>query len=101
MAGQGAQPPVPFDILNTWSTCDTTIIRWRSHQKPDHVQGVSIAVVQPAKEGEGGGVGETRKWQIKAIYAEFNSGAWLNNLGNPQCGERDWEKKGWEVEVEK
>lgn len=83
--GQGAQPPVPFDILNTWNTCNTVIIRWVSHQEPDQVQGISIGEVQVAKEGEGGGVGVTGKYQIKTIWAEFNSGAWLINLGKPEC----------------
>lgn len=96
--GQGAQPPVPFDILNTWNTCDTVILRWRSHQKPDQVQGVSIAIVRPVMEGEEGGVGATGKYQIKTIFAEFNSGAWLNNLGNPECNKKNF--KGWEVDVD-
>lgn len=110
LLGQGSQPKVPFNILNIWQTCDTTIIRWRSHQKPDHVQGVSIAVVKPVPEGsaEDVGVGTDAKWQIKTLYAEFNSGAWFQNLGNPQCPAcecegrtgRDWEKDGWEVDVD-
>lgn len=72
-------------------------MRWRSHQKPDQVQGISIGVVRPTREGETGGVGETGSYQIKAIYAEFNSGAWLKNLGSPECEGK--EHKGWEVEV--
>ena len=86
IAGQGAQPPVPFKILNLWNTCNTVIIRWLSAQKPLPVQGVSIASVVPAIEGQGGGFGVgSQKWQISAIVAEFNSGAWLGNLGYPEC----------------
>jgi hypothetical protein len=77
LAGQGAQPPVPFKILNLWNTCDTVIIRWL---------GISIATVVPAIEGQGGGFGVgPQKWQISRILAEFNSGAWLGDLGYPEC----------------
>jgi len=86
LAGQGAQPPVPFEILNLWNTCDTVIIRWLSAQSPLPVQGISIATVQPAPEGQGGGFGVgSQKWQINKIVAEFNSGAWLGDLGYPEC----------------
>ncbi|KAH0370488.1 hypothetical protein KCU65_g2459, partial [Aureobasidium melanogenum] len=86
LAGQGAQPPVPFKILNLWNTCNTVIIRWLSAQTPLPVQGISIASVVPAIAGQGGGFGVgPQKWQISAIVAEFNSGAWLGNLGYPEC----------------
>jgi hypothetical protein len=85
LAGQGAQPPVPFKILNLWNTCDTVIIRWLSAQSLP-VQGISIATVQPAVEGQGGGFGTgPQKWQINRVLAEFNSGAWLGDLGYPEC----------------
>ncbi|KAI4852139.1 hypothetical protein E4T44_01679 [Aureobasidium sp. EXF-8845] len=85
LAGQGAQPPVPFKILNLWNTCDTVIIRWLSTQSLP-VQGISIATVQPAVEGQGGGFGTgPQKWQINRVLAEFNSGAWLGDLGYPEC----------------
>ncbi|CAD0088092.1 unnamed protein product [Aureobasidium vineae] len=85
LAGQGAQPPVPFKILNLWNTCNTVVIRWLSAQALP-VQGISIATVVPAIEGQGGGFGVgAQKWQISAIVAEFNSGAWLGNLGYPEC----------------
>ena len=53
---------------------------------PDQVQGISILTAQIARPGEGGGfgVGEER-WQIIRVLAEFNSGAWLVNLGKPEC----------------
>jgi hypothetical protein len=86
LAGQGAQPPVPFKILNLWNTCDTVIIRWLSAQSPLPIQGISIATVVPAIEGQGGGFGVgPQKWQISRILAEFNSGAWLGDLGYPEC----------------
>jgi hypothetical protein len=87
LAAQGAQPSVPFKILKLWNTCGTVIIRWQSDQTPYEVQGISIASVVPVSEGQGGGgfgVGD-QKWQISSVVAEFNSGAWLGNLGNPEC----------------
>ncbi|KAI4716551.1 hypothetical protein E4T48_07231 [Aureobasidium sp. EXF-10727] len=87
LAAQGAQPNVPFEILNLWNTCNTIIIRWLSAQTPFPVQGISVATVQPAIKGQGGGFGVgSQKWQIGNIVAEFNSGAWLGNLGYPECG---------------
>ncbi|KAG9637476.1 hypothetical protein KCU95_g17085, partial [Aureobasidium melanogenum] len=87
LAAQGAQPNVPFEILNLWNTCNTVIIRWLSAQTPLPVQGISVATVQPAIRGQGGGFGTgAQKWQINNIVAEFNSGAWLGNLGYPECG---------------
>ena len=86
LAAQGAQPNIPFKILNLWNTCDTVIIRWLSAQSPLPVQGISIATVQPAIAGQGGGVGVgPQKWQINRVLAEVNSGAWLGNLGYPEC----------------
>jgi len=61
------------------------------------VQGISIGEVRQARPGEEGGVGATGRYQITAIYAEFNSGAWLKNLGSPECEGKN--HKGWEVEV--
>jgi hypothetical protein len=87
--GQGDQPPVPFDILNTWHTCDTVFVRWLSKQEPDQVQGVTILTATPAREGEGGGFGAgVQKYQVTKAVAEFNSAAWLVNLGKPECGKK-------------
>ncbi|KAH0368212.1 hypothetical protein KCU65_g4110, partial [Aureobasidium melanogenum] len=87
LAAQGAQPNVPFEILNLWNTCNTIIIRWLSNQSPLPVQGISVATVVPAIKGQGGGFGiGEMKWQIENVVAEFNSGAWLGNLGYSECG---------------
>jgi len=79
---QGNQPPIPFDILNNWHTCDTVIIRWVSRQTPQQVQG--ITVMQVAANPDADAAAQFR-YQINTTYAEFNSGSWLVNLGNPQC----------------
>lgn len=62
-------------------------MRWLSKQEPDQVQGITILTATPAREGEGGGFGAgVQKYQITKAVAEFNSAAWLVNLGNPECG---------------
>lgn len=79
-AGQGAQPAIPFTILNQWHTCDTVIIRWVSAQTPQQVQGFDAIIVEPATNSS-----SNVTYQIKTVYGEFNSGAWLANLGHPEC----------------
>lgn len=82
-AGQGGQPTIPWKTLNMWHTCDTVVVRWRSHgpgQEPEPVTGI---VVIEAEYNKGG----AEPWLIKTVYSEFNSGAWLVNLGvfTPNC----------------
>ncbi|KAK3050855.1 hypothetical protein LTR09_007933 [Extremus antarcticus] len=84
MAGQGSQPAIPFKILNLYHTCDTVIIRWRSQgpgQEPEPVTGIIVI------EAEYQANDTTDPWLIKTVYSEFNSGAWLVNLGvfTPTC----------------
>jgi len=78
ITGQGGQPDVPFTILNTWHTCDTVIIRWVANPGPQQVQGFDALVVVPS-------VNSTQPYQITTTYGEFNSGAWLADLGRPEC----------------
>lgn len=83
MAGQGSQPTIPFKILNLYHTCDTVIIRWRSQgpgQSPEPVTGIIVIEAEYQKS-------KTDPWLIKTVYSEFNSGAWLVNLGvfTPTC----------------
>ena len=59
-----------------WHNCDTVILNWRSAQTPQLVTG--NVVLETAYDGA---------WKIKTTYSEFNSGAWLVNLGvfEPTC----------------
>lgn len=83
-AGQGAQPSIPFEILNVWHNCDTVTMRWRS---------TTPGTVQPEEQVTGIVVMETtfkggsEPWLIETVYSEFNSGAWLYDLGvfKPSC----------------
>ncbi|KAK3069206.1 hypothetical protein LTR53_012646 [Teratosphaeriaceae sp. CCFEE 6253] len=80
-AGQGSQPNIPFEILNMWYACEgPVVIRWRSAQKPNIITGnIVMEVVRDTTGSE--------PWVIKTVYSEFNSGAWLVNLGVfvPNC----------------
>jgi len=79
IAGQSSQPPIPFKILNMWHTCSTVIIRWRASapgtitttQEP--VTGIIVMETQPASGEE--------PFKIQTVFSEFNSGAWLYDLG--------------------
>jgi hypothetical protein len=72
-------PHSPFEQLNLWHTCDTVVIRWRSDQDPEPVTGNIVIEAVSAKGAQ--------PWLIKTVYSEFNSGAWLVNLGvfTPSC----------------
>lgn len=79
-AGQGSQPAIPFEILNLWYACTgPVVIRWRSAQSPEEVTG---NIVMETVRGSG-----SEPWLINTVYSEFNSGAWLVNLGifKPNC----------------
>jgi len=81
-SGQGGQPSIPFDTLNLWHTCDTVIIRWRTNtgSGPEDVTG--IIVMETTYQG-----GDDEPFLINTVYSEFNSGAWLVDLGifTPSC----------------
>ncbi|KAK4553268.1 hypothetical protein LTR86_009568 [Recurvomyces mirabilis] len=70
-AASAGQPAEPFEIKELWIACDVLIIRWLSAQSPLPVVGISVAHV----------VFNRPNWQIDEVWAEFDSAAWLRNLG--------------------
>lgn len=82
IAGQSSQPPIPFKILNLWHNCNTVIIRWRASapgtittaQEP--VTGIIVIETQPNKNKA-----SDQPFLIQTVFSEFNSGAWLYDLG--------------------
>ena len=87
ISGQSSQPPIGFKILKLWNTCDTVIIRWKSP---------APGTVSPEQQVTGIIVIETKQnlhphpiepFLIQTVYSEFNSGAWLYDLGIfvPNC----------------
>ncbi|KXT17177.1 hypothetical protein AC579_331 [Pseudocercospora musae] len=73
-AGQGSQPNIPFKQLNVWHNCDTVTLRWETTVMPGAPQAVRGIIVLES-------VYQNSKWLIKTVYSEFNSGAWLVDLG--------------------
>jgi hypothetical protein len=77
-AAQATQPTIPFEILKIWHNCDTVFLRWRS---------VAPGFVQPEQQVTGIIVLETscssgkEPFIIDTVYSEFNSAAWLYDLG--------------------
>ena len=84
--GQSQQAPITFNILNLWYNCDTVIIRWTTPnpgtvQPEEEVTGIIVIEVVA-------GSTSANPWLIQTVYSEFNSGAWLYDLGvfvPPQC----------------
>nr|POE90374.1 hypothetical protein CFP56_71099 [Quercus suber] len=74
--GSAAQPPVPFTVKNVWYTCNVITVRWQSDQTPEPVVGISVlhTVYAPT-------LTDLLRFQIDEVWAEFDSGAWLVNLG--------------------
>ncbi|KIW15871.1 hypothetical protein PV08_05921 [Exophiala spinifera] len=76
IAGQGSQPPIPvLKTLEIFFTCNKISWRWVAQgigSGQYEVKGIDVFTVTP-------------QGQISEVYAEFNSGAWLADIGNPQC----------------
>ncbi|KAJ4509053.1 hypothetical protein HRR81_007311 [Exophiala dermatitidis] len=76
LAGQGAQPPIPtVTTLDIFYTCNKIAWRWVGKgigSGQYEVKGIDTFTITPSG-------------QISEVYAEFNSGAWLADIGNPQC----------------
>ncbi|KAL2395257.1 hypothetical protein ABEF93_002811 [Exophiala dermatitidis] len=74
-AGQGSQPNVPFQLLAIDAvTCDTIALRWVVGLQPEPAKGITILKAENPKQ-------QKDTWQIKTIYTEFNSIAWLKDIG--------------------
>jgi len=84
--GQSGQAPIAFNILNVWHNCDTVILRWNG-PNPGTVtpeEAVTGIIVLEVVAGNA----HQEPWVIQTTYSEFNSGAWLYDLGvfvPPQC----------------
>ncbi|OAL35651.1 hypothetical protein AYO20_05032 [Fonsecaea nubica] len=75
MAGQGSQPPVPFELLAIEAyNCDTISLRWIGGLQPQPVKGITVLKASNSQ-------GQKDTWQISTIFTEFNSIAWLQDIG--------------------
>ncbi|TKA82725.1 hypothetical protein B0A55_01281 [Friedmanniomyces simplex] len=86
MAGQGSQPKIPFERLQTFHGCDSVSVRWMTTrsgngQKTEAamipVIGNGLMYVVPAEANNAGGY----RFRVKDLYSEFNAAAWLVNNG--------------------
>jgi hypothetical protein len=90
--GQSSQAPIAFNILNIWHNCDTVILRWNSPNPGDPVPGTvspqepvtGIIVIEVVRNPDRS---SSEPWLIQTVFSEFNSGAWLYDLGifTPTC----------------
>jgi len=76
IAGSGAQPPLYLQTLDIFNSCNKIGWRWISisgtGNDDEKVKGIDVFEIN-------------NKGKIKSTYAEFNSGAWLADLGYPEC----------------
>lgn len=77
--GQGQQPPINFEQLAIWYSCDSVTIRWTSDNTAPgtNVKPVVGLIVMTTIEAPAGSL---HPFIIDTVYSEFDSGAWLQNL---------------------
>jgi hypothetical protein len=85
MEGHGKQKPVPFETIEVWHNCNGTVsMRWKTVRsamgQPTEaaaipVLGVAVLETEPAEEGN------PYNYRIHTLHSEFNTAAWLVNLG--------------------
>lgn len=80
--GQGAQPPIGFTVLGTDAiTCDGVIaLRWVAQVGSKALPAQGITILKAIKVGDQPTVGPNG-WQLAEIHTEFNSAAWIVDLG--------------------
>ena len=85
IAGQSSQPPITFNTLKIWYNCDTVILRWMTPNPgtittaQEEVTGIIVIEVKANERRDGSAA--QNPWLIETVYSEFNSGAWLYDLG--------------------
>lgn len=82
--GQGTQPAVPISLLNIDAvTCDGVIaFRWVAFPATGKLGVKGINILYTVNGGDKNSVGPGG-WQISQVFSEFNSAAWIADLGLP------------------
>jgi hypothetical protein len=76
--GQGAQPPIPFTVINIDAvTCNVVAFRWFVTIGTVNIKGINIFTASYSGDKYLG----VRGWQIETNYSEFDSGLWLEAIG--------------------
>lgn len=71
--GQGTQPPFPsVQTLGMFHTCNSIAWRWQGNYTPLWIRGINMFIINDKK-------------QIQTVYVEMNSGAFLKDVGKPEC----------------
>ncbi|OCT50120.1 hypothetical protein CLCR_07655 [Cladophialophora carrionii] len=80
--GQGSQPPIGLTVLGTDAiTCDGVIaLRWVGQVGLNTLPAQGITILKAIKVGDAAVVGPTG-WQLAEIHTEFNSAAWIVDIG--------------------
>jgi hypothetical protein len=74
-AGQGAQPPVPFQVLALEAfNCDTIAFRWQALLPGSPAKGMTVLKASNYQR-------QANTWQISTIFTEFNSITWGTDVG--------------------
>lgn len=75
--GQAQTPPIPqLQTLGYFYSCDQIAWRWNGSgigSNKYEVKGIITFDVDVASS------------KIGQVYSEFNTGAWLSDIGNPEC----------------
>lgn len=80
ITSQSGQPPISFEILQIWPSCESLTMRWRSSQ-PGTVQPEQIVTGIVVIETEANpDAGAEQPFLMKTVFSEFNSGAWLYDI---------------------
>jgi hypothetical protein len=82
MAGQGSQPAINMTILSTDAiTCDGTIVfRWVAGVGTGRLPAHGMTILKAVQSGQLVMVGP-QGWQLGSIFTEFNSAAWIMDIG--------------------
>ncbi|KIW70401.1 hypothetical protein PV04_02675 [Phialophora macrospora] len=80
--GQGSQPAIGVTVLGTDAiTCDGVIaLRWVGQVGLNTYPAQGITILKAIKVGDDAVVGPTG-WQLAEIHTEFNSAAWIVDIG--------------------
>lgn len=77
IAGQAQTPPIPvLQTVETYETCNKITWRWIGSNIGSNKYRVSGIISMDVNVAD---------LKINAVYSEFNTGAWLADIGNPEC----------------
>jgi len=77
IGGQARTPAIPvLQTLGTFHTCNQIAWRWNASSIGSNKYEVKGLITFDVN---------ATSLQVDTVYSEFNSAAWLSNIGNPEC----------------